>query len=241
MEQDELQVTSTEEVGRSQGQIHQDDRPIVTWLLIAANIAMYLIPSIAGESLPVAFKQMALVPVDFGIRNAWVLVTSMFLHGSLGHLLTNMYSLYVLGSMCEQLVGRRRYLVAYFGGGIAGGLLFVLVRWKSVAGAIGASGAIFSLMGLYGAFLLALGKRTGRGGGEASSVVMSAIRNFFLVLALNALLVPVLGNIAWEGHLGGFLFGFLMGLPMVLGSGHIGFREGGDGMAGGDDSGRLPD
>lgn len=188
---------------------------VITWTLIAANVAMYAVTMLTGGHASPIFNSLKLIPANLGVSNCWTLVTSMFLHSDLGHLTANMYSLYVLGSMCEHMFGRGKYLLTYFGGGIAGGLMFVLLRQGSLTGVVGASGAIFALMGLYGAFLLILRKKVGTGNANATAVIEQAIRNFAIILAINAVMVPLMGNIAWEGHLGGLLFGFLVGLPMV--------------------------
>lgn len=190
-------------------------RPILTWALIALNVAMFVLTTFGGGYSMDLFARMRLVPMSFGIGSIWTLVTSMFLHADLGHLLANMYSLYVLGVICEQMFGRRRYLITYFGGGIAGGLLFVLLRHGEAAAAVGASGAIFSLLGLYGAFLLQLRKNAGGDGKAHIQSLDAAWHNFIVILLINAVIVPMQGNIAWEGHLGGFVFGGLYGMWFI--------------------------
>lgn len=192
---------------------------VITLVLIVVNIAMYLASVLTGGHASPIYSSLKLVPSSLSLTNCWTLITSMYLHVDLGHLMTNMLSLYILGGICEQLFGKGRYLLAYFGGGIAGGLVFALLRHGSLTGAVGASGAIFALMGLYGAFLLALKKKVGPDNASVSAPVGQAIRSFAIILVLNAVLVPLLGNIAWEAHLGGFLFGLLIGastIPNIL-------------------------
>lgn len=90
----------------------------------------------------------------------WTFLTSMFMHQGGLHLFVNMISLFFLGNLSEQIVGRKRFLAVYFLAGLAGGLLFVFGAWfGSIVGlervfggvneyAVGASGALFGLLGL---------------------------------------------------------------------------------------------
>jgi hypothetical protein len=82
----------------------------------------------------------------------WAFVTSMFLHAGVGHLFVNMLSLLFIGSFVERLIGKKRFLGIYLGGGLFAGLFFVLVSYFTGTDlnvyAVGASGAIFALGGL---------------------------------------------------------------------------------------------
>lgn len=186
-------------------------RPLLTWSLIMLTIAMFVLTTFFGMHSAKLFGVMRLVPMTLNLGNSWTLVTSMFLHADIGHLLANMYSLFVLGTACEQMFGRRRYTIAYFGGGIVGGLMFAFLRQGEVTSAVGASGAIFSLLGLYGAFLMELRKGVRNNGQSGNPSIDAAWKNFVMILLINTIIIPMQGNIAWEGHLGGFVFGFLYG------------------------------
>lgn len=96
----------------------------------------------------------------------WTIFTSMFMHGGFFHLFVNMFSLFFLGSLVERIIGRKRFLWFYLTAGIVGSLFFVLFayvgqfvyRGEFVFGAItdsavGASGAIFGLLGLLAVLL----------------------------------------------------------------------------------------
>ena len=87
----------------------------------------------------------SLIP-KFALEAPWTFITSMFMHGSTGHLLGNMIFLFFIGGMLEQLIGWRRFLAVYFVSGLIGGLLvlFFIPEYTSV---VGASGAIFGVLG----------------------------------------------------------------------------------------------
>lgn len=127
----------------------------------------------------------------------WQPLTSMFTHVEIWHIAMNMYALFLLGPVLEQLLGRWRYLALYLLSGLAGSALVLFFG----RGALGASGAIFGLMAAM--FLVVLKTR-----GNLNAVVQ--------VLVINGL-ITVLGAriISWEGHLGGFLGGLAAGAVLV--------------------------
>ena len=129
----------------------------------------------------------------------WRLVTSGFLHGGLFHLLFNMYALYILGGMLEPAIGRLRFALVYFVSLLGGSLGALLLSPNSLT--VGASGAIFGLMGA------ALVIMRSRGIG----VMESGIGIF---LGLNLLITFAVPGISIGGHLGGLVAGTLTGLVL---------------------------
>lgn len=124
---------------------------ILTYLLILACIIPFLIvfimdgPDIlSGESI----GTLGIYGCNYGplVKEGeiWRLVTHIFLHGSLMHILLNMYSLFILGNQIETLLGKVKFFVIFMVSGICGGLLSAVLN--DVA-SVGASGAIFGLMG----------------------------------------------------------------------------------------------
>ena len=81
--------------------------------------------------------------------NPVTVLTSVFLHGSVAHLLGNMVFLFVFGYTVEKMLGARRYLAFYLLAGIGGALCDLAVRWGSHSAGLGASGAISGLMAMY--------------------------------------------------------------------------------------------
>ncbi|MEM7051966.1 MAG: rhomboid family intramembrane serine protease [Acidobacteriota bacterium] len=137
----------------------------------------------------------------------WRLVSSMFLHGGLFHLAVNGWALYQLGTLVELWMGKGRLLVVYVVTGVAGSI--ASVAWNLFGAeiprpSVGASGAIFGLLGALIAFLV---RRRDRLRPEAKSILRSlsfwAAINVFLGLT-----VPVIDNAA---HLGGLFAGFALG------------------------------
>lgn len=127
----------------------------------------------------------------------WQLVTAMFTHVQLWHIGFNMFALYVLGPQLELTLGRARFLALYFLSGLAGS---ALVYWGD-RGALGASGAIFGLMG---ALLIVAIK------------VRGDVRGILTWIGINFVITFVFVNaISWEGHLGGFIGGTAIGAVLV--------------------------
>ena len=151
----------------------------MTSILIWANIIFFLLvislaPFLGQEKFGIFFRDsIALTPSTF-FSHPWTILTSMFMHapGAIvmvfsAHLLVNMISLFFMGSLLERIIGRKRFLFLYFAGGIAGGLLMILLSlisndlriisltlfanpaMKTAAdiSAVGASAAIFALAG----------------------------------------------------------------------------------------------
>jgi rhomboid protease GluP len=150
----------------------------------------------------------ALVPALVAEGEAWRLVTSAFLHSGFVHLALNMLSLYFLGSFAEVTFGRSRFLALYLISGIAGGLAY-LYFGSFNAPAVGASGAIFGLLG--GVFGFAIRRGT-------FSTRDPVISQLLLLTAINLFLgatIPGVSNTAHIGGLlGGLVFGYLMASPV---------------------------
>jgi len=139
----------------------------------------------------------------FPDKGPWTSVlTSMFLHGGLAHLLFNMWSLWIFGNNVEEAFGHVRYLVLYVLGGVVATLAFVVVNPDSTVPLVGASGAIAAALGAYA--VLFPGHRVLTFVGwflvPLPAVVFLAFW-FFAQFGLGGT------NTAWEAHVGGFLFG----------------------------------
>jgi len=99
-------------------------------------------------------NRFALIPAEIG-QQPWTLLTYMFLHASIWHILFNMLTLYFFGTFAVALVGETAFLTTYFVGGIMGGLVFLLFSFiplpyfqdTQYAAVVGASGAIYAWAG----------------------------------------------------------------------------------------------
>jgi membrane associated rhomboid family serine protease len=167
--------------------------------LVALNVLVYLITVYQGTGVSAPggrlFDQGALVGAAVRVDGDWYrLVTAMFLHGSLLHLAFNMLALYWLGTIVEQALGTWRFLLLYFVSGIAGSAGALLLS-NEFAVTVGASGAIFGIMG---AWLVLEYMATGTFAGQALGLIV-----------LNLALTFAIPNISVGGHLGGLVGGIL--------------------------------
>ena len=126
-------------------------KPIVNWTLIAICVAVFVYEfTLPPRALEAFFFQYGVIPAELvQFQNVSSLLTSMFLHGGIGHLLGNMVFLFVFGDNIEDAMGHVSYLLFYLLTGIAAALTQVLLNPDSTIPMIGASGAISGVMGAY--------------------------------------------------------------------------------------------
>jgi membrane associated rhomboid family serine protease len=135
----------------------------------------------------------------------WTLLTSIFVHGGFTHLLFNMITLYFFGNYLNLLLGRSRFLLVYFVGGIIGSVFYILLALllgSPYTSVVGASGAIFALGGTL--TMLRPKLRVLVFPIPAPIPIWAAIIGGFLIMSF-------LPNVAWEAHLGGLLAGLALG------------------------------
>lgn len=168
----------------------------VIWLLIAVNLLLF-VATIVEQDL---VWLLGLQPAGFLIR-PWTIVTNLFIHGGIGHILANMLTLYFFGSYLLRLIGVRNFLIIYFCGGILGNIFYILLA-SPFSIAVGASGAVFAL-------------------GGALTVMRPRLRVFIFPIPVPLpLWVAVIGgflilslfpHVAWQAHLGGLVLGLTAG------------------------------
>ena len=166
------------------------------WIIIAINSFM-LVATFISPRLTSLF---GLTPAMF-LSQPWTIVTSLFIHSGLWHLLANMMTLYFFGSYFPRLVGDSKFLVVYFSGGILGNILYILLG-EPLSIAVGASGAIFAL-------------------GGALAMMRPKLRVFIFPIPIPLpLSIAVIGGfiilsfvpfVAWQAHLGGLIVGLISG------------------------------
>jgi len=167
----------------------------VSMLLIAINVAAYVAQLATGNRSGEVYLEGALQGYVTADGDYWRLITSAFLHGSALHLLFNMYALYLFGPFVERALGTWRFVVAYATAALAGSVVvFWLANPTTVT--IGASGAVFGLFGMALLFLLK---------------AKQDVRTLLVLLGINAFISVAGANISWEGHLGGFVAGVVLG------------------------------
>lgn len=199
-------------------------QPIVTWVLIGMNIAIYAWQFTMTNAEHWRFlMDWAVVPdrVSSG-QNLHTLVTSAFLHGSWFHLGSNMLFLWIFGDNVEDVLGHIKYLLFYLATAIAAGLAQVLIDLNSLVPMVGASGAVSGLLAAY-IVLFPHGRvRTLLTLGVFITVAMlpawMMIGYWFLLQLLSGLLslgeATTGGGVAFFAHIGGFLAGLALVRPL---------------------------
>lgn len=166
------------------------------WIIIAVNFLLFIATAIVAELILL----LGLQPASF-LLQPWTIVTNLFIHAGWWHIFANMLTLYFFGSYLIRLVGEGRFLIVYFGGGILGNILFILLA-PPFSIAVGASGAVFALGGALTMMRPKL------------PVIIfpipvpiplwAAVIGGFLILSF-------LPYIAWQAHLGGLVLGLIVG------------------------------
>ncbi len=186
-----------------------DRKPYATWLLLGANAAMFLVSELQGGSTNVEalLRLGALQNQLIASGEYWRLFTATFLHSGLIHLGFNVLGLFIFGQQIERLYGHARFLAIYILAGLAGSVASYLFSIASSPNSIGvgASGAVFGILGALVAFFLSNRDRFGEIGRNTlfGLLIISAINLFF------GFVTPGIDNFA---HIGGFTGGFLLGI-----------------------------
>lgn len=204
--------------------------PVITWLLIFVNSAVFLyeltLPPAALNSL---VRTFGIVPATifghgaaFHTYNLYPLFTSMFLHAGWGHLLGNMWILWIFGDNVEDRMGPGRFLVFYILTGLIAALAHTLLSASSTIPTVGASGAIAGVLGAY--FVLYP---------RATVIVLVPVFFWPLFFELPALVylfawflfqliggaataATNVGGVAWWAHIGGFGAGVVLHKLFIL-------------------------
>ena len=192
-------------------------KPFFTYFLLAINIALFLYELQLGQELDAFLNVFAFSPYEITrFQDVHALFTSMFLHGSWLHLIGNMMFLWVFADNIEAVLGNTRFLVFYLIGGIVAGLAQAFLFSNTMTLTLGASGAIAAVLGAY-----------------LVMFPVSRIRVLFIVFTFSVPAIIFLGfwiaqqfmsgygalsdntntgGVAWWAHIGGFAYGFVMGV-----------------------------
>jgi membrane associated rhomboid family serine protease len=184
------------------------DAPMLTYILIGICVVTFIGGTAGGASATgsgiggsTLLTEGALSRLAIADGEYWRLITAGFLHAGFFHLLFNMFSLYILGSLLEPAIGRVRFALIYFVSLLAGSFGALLVESNPTALTVGASGAIFGLM--------------------SAAVIVMRNRGISpwesglgLWIGLNLLLTFTIPNISIGGHIGGLIGGALAALVL---------------------------
>lgn len=169
------------------------DAPVVTWTIIALCIVIYIAQLVSRGAVGDALFYHPLLTET----QPWRMITSLFAHSesSFLHIIFNMYSLLVIGPLLERAVGHLRFLALYLLSGLGGSIAVLLIDPR--IGVLGASGAIFGLLGAF--FII----NRHLGGNNLQLLI---------VIGLNLVIGFVIPNIAWQAHIGGLITGGIVAL-----------------------------
>jgi membrane associated rhomboid family serine protease len=166
---------------------NQKNTPVTKFLSISL-IAIFLLQELTGTLLVKSFALFAPLVTS---GEWWRLITAGFLHGSILHLIFNVYILWVIGSQLESIVRNIKFIIIYFVSLLGGSLAsYLFSPFGSYS--IGASGAIFGLMGA----MLVVGRKRNLDISQITTLV-----------AINVVIGFVLSGIDWRAHLGGLAAG----------------------------------
>ena len=191
--------SKTAKENRKYEEVFKPKKIVVTYALMALCTLIYI--------LQIFFPSLTACGAVNGtlVRNgqAYRLITRMFMHGSIWHLLCNMYSLYVIGCATENYFGKKKFLLIYFVSGIIGSMFSCIFNtgWS-----LGASGAIFGLMGAlcyFGYYYrLYMGK--------------ALYSEIIPVIVLNLALSLIVSNIDFYAHIGGLIGGVFITMGLGI-------------------------
>ena len=176
-----------------------EGKPTVTYLIIGITLVVYALQFVFGRQITELMLYAGVYSYP-GSFQPWRMLTSVLVHGSIFHVLLNMYTLWIFGQTLEPMLGRWRFLTLYVLSGLAGSLGVLFLSNPGV-GVVGASGAIFGLMGAF----LVIQRRLG---GNATQLLVLVGIN--LVIGF----LPGL-NVSWQAHVGGLIGGAVLGLIFV--------------------------
>lgn len=193
--------------------------PLVTYLIIAANVVVFLI-ELATPNSAKFIDKYALIPAKINLVNIFSLfplITSQFLHAGFLHIISNMWFLKIFGDNVEERLGGILFLIVYLVSGTIGGLLQYISFSSLTIPMLGASGAVAGILGAYLVFfprhkietLIPFGFyiTTAKISASFMLVYWFAIQLFS---GFGSVVSAQTGGIAFWAHVGGFAFGWIV-------------------------------
>lgn len=165
--------------------------------LIIANLILFIVTLIRPDFVYL----LGLSPAFFTER-PWTIVTNLFVHDGIWHILANMLTLYFFGSYLSRLAGEWKFLIVYFLGGILGNVVYLFLG-PSFSIAVGASGAVFAVAGA----LTVLRPRL-----TVFIIPIPVPIPLWIAVIGGFLLLSFMPGVAWQAHLGGLVVGLVAGL-----------------------------
>ena len=180
---------------------------LVTYILICINILIFIVTAFISKNIQnidsyTLVQLGAKVNVLINHGQPWRLITSAFLHGGLAHIAFNMYALKIIGSEVEYVYGKIKYISIYLISALGGSVFSYIFNSDSIS--VGASGAIFGLLGAMIIFGIKHKNKVGK----------EYIINLLKVLLINIFIGVTLSNIDNGAHIGGLIFGGISALML---------------------------
>ena len=187
--------------------------PFITYILITINILVFLTFTYISFLTPNInwFYTFGFIPNSF---NVLTILSSMFIHSGIGHILSNMWFLYIFGDNIESILGHMKFLVFYILCGFGAAFAQYIIDPNSSIPMVGASGAI---AGVLGAYMISFPKAKVHVFAFIIIFITTLIIPaqivlglwFFIQLSsgLNSLGIDTNGGVAWFAHVGGFIAG----------------------------------
>jgi len=193
---DESSTFANVELAVNEAMRHRRFKLNSIWIIIAINLLMLVTALI----YPRIVFLLGLVPELF-LSRPWTIVTSIFMHSGLWHFFGNMLTLYFFGAYLSRLIGDSKFLIVYFGGGILGSIMYIVLG-EPLSVAVGASGAIFAIVGVM-------------------TVIRPKLKVFIFPIPVplplwiaaigGFVILSFLPFVAWQAHLGGLVVGLIAG------------------------------
>ncbi len=180
-------------------------RPVVTYALVGITAAVFLLQYLSESIYHQDILLLLGAKIDSFILQGeyWRLITPVFLHASIPHILLNMYALLALGPGLERQYGHWRYLALYLVGGFAGNVISFFFSSDPLTASVGSSTAIFGLLAAQGVFIYQNRRLFG-------SRARQVLTNIVVIGVINLLFGLTPGSqIDNLGHIGGLLGGAL--------------------------------
>ena len=180
----------------------------ITYTLIVLNILGYILTSFYSQNIiDMDIEVLVHMGAIYGptvvlYEEWWRLITAMFLHGGMTHLLMNMFSLYLIGRGVEQYFDTKSYLSLYFVSGIVGSLVSIVMHPVSIG--VGASGAIFGIFAAMAGFFMAHRE-------QIEEHTKGFMKSFGLIIGLNLVIGFFIPAVDVSAHVGGLVAGFIGG------------------------------
>ena len=176
---------------------------IITCIIILINVILFIITAVKSSNI---YGINTYVLIDMGAKvnilinsgQVWRLITCGFLHGGLMHIFFNMYSLKIIGPEVQFVYGKVKYLIIYLVSIIGSSIFSYLFNSNSVS--VGASGAIFGLLGAMIIFAYNNRRKIGK----------NYIKGLIKVVIINMIIGVTLSNIDNSAHLGGLISGIII-------------------------------